>query len=822
MGIVKKLLLAIFGVVIIAIMAVTIILISIDPNDYRDDITQMVKKETGRDLSFDSIELSLYPNIGADIQNAKLSNANGFAEKDFMSVEQVSVSVAILPLISQQLEIDTLTLHGLKVNLAKNSKGMTNWDDLIESSDQPNEKTHASAKENPLDQLESLNFGGLDIRNGQVHWNDQQAQQKVDLTDFNLVTSAITFGEFFNIDLNANTTVSQPQLSSKVTLNLDVKLNKNGQFEIKNLIQSSQLQGELIPVEQVISELSIPTLDLNLEKQQISLPNITVNYSVTGGKDFPAKQVEGVVNITQLSADLEKQLFKSDTIDVSYELQGGEALPIKTAAGSVNLATPAFELSTQKLSSGLLSLKTDLTGESLPNGKASIDVKALPALDLTKDTASLTKLVIKALNVQTHGAVHVKKLTDAPYVNANIDVKQFNLRALLNQLKLDIPAVKAMSDQTTLKKVAAKANVIFNSKNQAVHTKKMVITLDDSQLKGHASVKNFDKPNISYNLNLNKINISRYLPPPAPAKEPVKEEPPVDIEIPLPTELLRTLTLNGTFKAGSVQYEKLKPTNIVVTVKGKNGLINVKPLSMKLFKTKVAATAKLDVRGKQPKYAVTLDTKKLPVGEVLIAFTGNDQVSGLGTVKANLTSSGDYLSKIKKGLNGTLSTNLKDGAIKGFNLAQSIREAKAKIGGGKSAASAEELQTDFSSLVGNFTIKKGIVTTKKLEALAPFMRINGTGTIDLPKEKLNYLVKTKIVGSDKGQGGEELQELNGLTIPVKLKGAWTSPDISLDLKSLLGEKAKLEAKKKLDKKKEEVTKKLEDELKGNLLKGLPF
>ncbi|HHT00147.1 MAG TPA: AsmA family protein [Thiomicrospira sp.] len=822
MGMVKKIFIAVFSIVILAVIAASIIVNTIDPNDYRDDITQMVKKQTGRDFSFDSIELSLYPNIGADIQNAKLSNASGFAEKDFLNIEQVSVSVAILPLISQQLEIDTLTLHGLNVNLAKNAEGVTNWDDLIEASDKPQEADDDTSKGNPLEQLEALNFGGLDIRNGQVHWDDQQNQQKVDLTHFNLVTSAITFGKFFNIDLNANTQVSQPELTSQLTLNLDVKLDKNGQFEVKNLVQTNQLQGKVIPVQQVTTELSIPTINLDLENQKIALPNLTVNYSVKGEQDFPAKQVEGIVKVAQLSADLEKQVFSTNSVNVNYELQGGESLPIKTAVGSITLEKPSFALTEQQLSTGLLTLKSDLTGETLPNGKATIHVTAQPALNLTKDTASLSKLVVKAIDLQTNGAVHVTKLTNEPNVTANLNVQQFNLRKLLTQLKLEIPAVNTMSDKNTLTKVAAKAKVTFNSKNQAVNAKNILVTLDESTVKGSASVKNFDKPNIAYNLNLDKINVSRYLPPPAPTQEPVKEEPVTDIEIPLPTELLRSLTVNGTFKAGSVQYDKLNPTNIVVTTKGSNGLINVNPLQMNLFKTKVAATAKLDVRGKQPKYAVTLDTKKLPVGDVLIAFTGNDQISGLGTVKANLTTSGDKLSLIKKGLNGTLSTNLVDGAVKGFNLAQSIREAKAKINGSKSTASNEELQTDFSSLVGNFAIKKGIVNTKKLQALAPFMRINGSGTIDLPQEKLNYLVKAKIVGSDKGQGGKELQELSGLTIPVKLKGDWTSPDISLDLKSLLSDKAKLEAKKKLDEKKEEVTKKLEDELKGKLLKGLPF
>ncbi len=727
------------------------------------------------------------------------------------------------------------------------------------------------------------------------------------------MTSAVTFGEFFNIDLSANTHLSQPELNAQLKANVDVKFDQDGSFAIKNLTQSSQLQGKALPIEQLNAELNIPSIALNLEQKKYNLGEIGVKYSVTGGQNFPLQNSAGTITISQLSADLNQQLITSEKVSLNSEVTGGKTLPIKqaqaqltipaltfnleqqlaklsklelnynaqgakdfpvqktdgklllgniaanlttqqlsaddliidydlstdkslpinTAKGTASLKKPKFNLTEQALSSGLFTLKSNLTGEQLPNKKTTLTVSTQPSLNLSKQSVALSKLSIKTMDIQANGAVKVAQLMDQPNVSASLNVKQFNLRKLLKALQLDIEAVNKMSDKKTLTKVAAKANVSFNSKTQTVSAKAIKINLDDSVLTGQASLKNFDKPNIGYNLNLNKINVSRYLPPKPKQPETKKEEPAKDIEIPLPTELLRSLTLNGTFKAGSIQYEKLNPKNLLMTTKAKGGLIDIKPFKVDLFKSKTTATARLDVRGKQPKYATTLNTKNLPIGKVLLALTDNDRVSGIGSVNAKLTSSGDYLSKIKKGLNGNVSANLKNGAVKGFNIAQAIRQAKGKVIGKAAAGSKEELQTDFSSLVGQFTINKGIVTTKKLQAKAPYMRITGSGTIDLPKEKLNQLVKTKIVASDKGQGGEGLKDLNGLTIPVKLKGDWSSPKVSLDLESLLEQRAKQEVEKKLDVKKKEVekqieekkkdiTKDLEKQLKEGLLKGLPF
>ncbi|MBN2864758.1 MAG: AsmA family protein [Thiotrichales bacterium] len=824
MGMVKKISIGIVSLLILVAVTIGVISATVDPNDYKSEITDLVKKQTGRDLSFDNIELAFFPSIGVNLENVRLSNAPGFESNDFLKMSQAQVSVAIWPLLSKQLEIDTLTLHDLDVRLARNAQGVTNWDDLIKPSENAQAvDTQSEEKTNPMDQLAALNFGGLDIRNGQVHWDDQQTQQKIDLTDFNFVTGAITFGEFFNLDLNANTQVSQPEISSQLTLSLEVKLDKNGAFEIKNLKQTNQLQGKTIPVAELLTELEIPVLNINLDQQQINLPNITLTYSVKGGADLPAKQLDGSININKLSANLADQVFATESINLVYNLESDGSIPIDTAKGSLTLDQPSFAMAEQALTSGLLTLKTDLTGETLPNGKASIQINTQPALNLNKETASLSNLIVNALNLQANGEVQVTQLMSNPNIQNTLDIKAFNLRELLTQLGMQIPAVDEMSDQTTLTKVAAKLKVKFNSETQAVNAQSIQVILDDSTLSGNASVANFDKPNIAYNLNLDKINVSRYLPPPteAPA-EPIKTAEETDVEIPLPTELLRGLTINGTLKAGSVQYDKLNPTNIVVTVKAKDGLFNVNPIKTDIFKTNVSATAKLDVRKEQPDYAVTFDTKNLPIGEVLIAFIGEDHISGTGAVNADITTSGNRLSLIKQGLNGTLSADLQDGAVKGFNLAQSIRQAKEKLGGKKSATADEPLKTDFSSLVGQFVIKDGVVDTKKLQAQAPFMRVDGSGTVDLVKEKLNYLVKTKIVATDKGQGGEDLKELNGLTIPVKLKGALTSPDVSLDLGSLMEQKAKDEVKKKIDDKKKEVTKGLEEKLKGGLLKGLPF
>jgi len=200
-------------------------------------------------------------------------------------------------------------------------------------------------------------------------------------------------------------------------------------------------------------------------------------------------------------------------------------------------------------------------------------------------------------------------------------------------------------------------------------------------------------------------------------------------------------------------------------------------------------------------------------------MTGKDRLSGKGQFNSTIAMRGNSVNAIKRSMNGKLDFRFDDGAVKGINLAQTIRETKAKFGGKPAPKSDEPQQTDFSTLSGSGEIKNGVLTNKDLLAKSPYLRVTGAGKINLVKEAMDYVVKTVIVGTAEGQGGQGLDDLQGVPIPVKIKGPFNTLSYSVDWGQVLTgtQKAKLEE--KLEKKKVEVKKKVEDKLKDKL-KGL--
>ena len=102
---------------------------------------------------------------------------------------------------------------------------------------------------------------------------------------------------------------------------------------------------------------------------------------------------------------------------------------------------------------------------------------------------------------------------------------------------------------------------------------------------------------------------------------------------------------------------------------------------------------------------------------------------------------------MKKGLNGAASLNLKDGAVKGINLAKTLRETKALFTLRKEAVQQARRteKTDFSELTASFRIANGVARNDDLGMKSPFIRLGGAG--DIGAERMDYLAKASGVAT---------------------------------------------------------------------------
>jgi len=99
-----KIILSTIAAMILLLIALACILpFVIDPNDFKPEIAAAVKDKTDRELILDGeLKLSLFPWFGISTGKIALSNAPGFQDRPFATIEESNVTVLLLPLLSKK------------------------------------------------------------------------------------------------------------------------------------------------------------------------------------------------------------------------------------------------------------------------------------------------------------------------------------------------------------------------------------------------------------------------------------------------------------------------------------------------------------------------------------------------------------------------------------------------------------------------------------------------------------------------------------------------------------------------------------------------
>ena len=381
----------------------------------------------------------------------------------------------------------------------------------------------------------------------------------------------------------------------------------------------------------------------------------------------------------------------------------------------------------------------------------------------------------------------------APALSMDIQVAEFSPRKLVAALGQSFPI--ATADPKTINRVALKAHVKASAENVSISNG--LLDLDDSKLNFTMQASEFSKPAITFDLDLDKINLDRYMPSETEKKSsaeqtsqkaPAKKAKKAETASPEKAEKmdyspLRRLIMDGQLKVGQLTVSRAKINDIYLKVSARNGMINLDPMTLKMYQGDVAGNAALNVKTDVPKSNINLNVNKIQINPLLNDVLEKDILEGVTKAKLSLSTIGDDPASIKKSLNGKGRLVFKDGAIKGIDLASMARNVKAAFSGAAFSGAdqpTERPKTDFTELEAPFSIKNGVVHTPKTRLTSPFLRILAAGNADLVKETLDFRVEPKAVGSIKGQGDKK--QRSGIMVPVVVSGTFAAPKFRPDLK----------------------------------------
>ena len=352
---------------------------------------------------------------------------------------------------------------------------------------------------------------------------------------------------------------------------------------------------------------------------------------------------------------------------------------------------------------------------------------------------------------------------------------------------------------------------------------KLAGRFDESTFTLAVDLPRLTPPALRFDAEFDRLDLDRYRSPAAPAGAASAAAP----DSPLDLSALRDLDASGQLRIGTLQALNLKAGAVRVGLRAAGGRLVFDPLAAELYAGRLAGRASVAATA-APRVALDAQLRGISIGPLLKDLTGEGRLEGRGDVTLDVTTAGRTVGAMTKALDGRAALRLQDGAVRGINVAQAIRQAKALLGGGGGGGTAGQGEaTDFSELGASFTIAGGVAHNEDLDAKSPLLRVGGRGDIDLGAGRLDYLVKVTVVATLEGQGGAELQALRGQTVPVKLSGPFSAIDWKIDFGAIAKDAARQKLEDKLggplEDKAKEKGKALEQEAKrqlGDKLKGL--
>ena len=190
---------------------------------------------------------------------------------------------------------------------------------------------------------------------------------------------------------------------------------------------------------------------------------------------------------------------------------------------------------------------------------------------------------------------------------------------------------------------------------------------------------------------------------------------------------------------GQLQASNVKASNVRVNVRSRDGRLTVDPLAANLYGGSAKGTLGVDANANR--FSVKQTLNGIAIGPLLRDAADKDVLEGKGSVVLDVTSQGNLVSALKKTLNGTARVELRDGAVKGVDLAGAVRRVKSALGAGDvEGTGGVKEKTDFSELTASFDIKNGVAHNEDLNLKSPFIRVTGSGDVNIPQSSIDYVV----------------------------------------------------------------------------------
>jgi AsmA protein len=406
-------------------------------------------------------------------------------------------------------------------------------------------------------------------------------------------------------------------------------------------------------------------------------------------------------------------------------------------------------------------------------------------IDLNKQTLTADPIKLQLEDLKANGNLYATNITKKPIIAGKINIAKFNPKQLLRKFDINI---KTQDDKAL---TSASANLTFKSSPQVIKIPNLQLTLDQSTLKGSINSINLTQKNINFDLNLDKFNTNRYVTKTNKSNSTATTAPPSsqNPQSSIPNPALKW-SAQGKLRINQLNTGSLYATNVNLNLNANKGLINLNPITADFYKGSLKGKTKINMRGTISQISTVTNLNNVQLQPLLGDLINTQKLAGTANCNLVLSTRGNTAPTMIKNLNGNARINIKDGTIYGVDIDYILQTGQSLLIKKTPPPKPENPATKFDSLSGTFYIRNGQASNNDLLFTAKRSRVKGAGTINLPKQTLNYKVRAARVKTII-RNGRQTQRIDPIFVPIIITGPFDNlkyvPDFSHVLQAVTQE-----------------------------------
>jgi AsmA protein len=573
-------------------------------------------------------------------------------------------------------------------------------------------------------------------------------------------------------------------------LNLTLARDENGHGNWEDIGKPLASATPADPGASTTSSAPVENPENSARVVKLDIDSLTVNNAAVHYTDAKSGQVLSADSI-QLSTGA---VHEGADIPVKLTAFLGTNQPVLRArtelAGALRLDRTAkrYQFEDMRLSG-------EVSGDPLQGQSVTYSAQGQLLLDLTAQIAEWGGLKFSANQLRALGEIKVANLDSQPQLSGGLSIASFDLRAFLGSIGQTLPPMAAADSLKNVEMVAR----LHGTKN-SLALEDLNLKLDGGSYSGRLAVDDFAKKALRVQLQGDKLDADRYLPPrsaDAASASAARQSEVADSEagaiaaggttpLPdkpthgawstdrlLPIQLLRDLDLRADLSLGQLTLHQLPIQNAFLKAEASGGLLTLEQLSGSLYNGSFQTSGLLDVRPEQPLLALQSKLERVPVERFLKTRNPNPPITGLLTLDSDIQGRGNTQKALIDSLDGTASFALANGVLVNANLEQQLCQGLAVLNRKSLSSTPRGKDTPFRQLKGSLVFNNGVASNRDFSASIPGLSVSGNGDIDLRVLGMDYRVGILIEG-DQGAMPDPACQVNdrfsNLAFPLRCRG----------------------------------------------------